>query len=123
MSIAPQKRSAVAPVQVLYPIQIGLQFLPMPRSPATDLSESRVQQLVERLFDGFGQEGETIADIARAADLPHETVRRLYKNPEERNRSGPGFFIVEAIALARGVPLGDLVTEKHDLAGMGSPDA
>lgn len=94
----------------------------MPRTPATDVSEQRVRRLVERLFDGFDDRTETIADVARSADLPHETVRRLYKNPDSRNRSGPGFFIVEAIARARGIPLGDLVKERTSDAGLGSHD-
>jgi len=74
------------------------------------------------LFAGFDEQAETIADIARAAELPHETVRRLYRNPDERNRSGPGFFIVEAIARARGVPLGDLVDARQDDSGLGLSD-
>ena len=105
------------------PIYIGLSYPAMPRSPASDLSEHRVQQLVERLFEGFDREGETIADLARAAHLPHETVRRLYKNPDERNRSGPGFFIVEAIARARGLSLDHVVPEQARDEGLEPPDA
>ena len=94
----------------------------MPRTPANDVSEQRVRRLVERLFDGFDEQPDTIADVARSAELPHETVRRLYKNPDSRNRSGPGFFIVEAIARARGISLDDLVDERSGNAGLGSHD-
>jgi hypothetical protein len=79
-----------------------------------------VRRLVERLFDGFDEQTDTIADVARSAELPHETVRRLYKNPDSRNRSGPGFFIVEAIARARGISLDGLVDERSGNAGLGS---
>jgi hypothetical protein len=80
----------------------------MPRRPADEQSEARVQRMVHRLFTGFGQGGETLADLARRADLPHETIRRILRNPGGRNRSGPGFFIVVAIARARGISLDEL---------------
>lgn len=92
---------------LLIPIFIG--YGPaMPRLAADAESEERVERLVQRLFDGLGRDGETIAEIARRAQLPHETVRRLLRNPGGRNRSGPGFFIVVAIARARGIPLTEL---------------
>lgn len=60
------------------------------------------------LFDGIKNEGETIASIARRCDLGHETVRRLYRNPGGRLRTGPSFFVVAAIARAQGLSLDDL---------------
>jgi len=77
----------------------------MPRRPADVASERRVAQLVALLFDDFGGDGETIADLARGAGLSHETVRRLCRHPDGKDRSGPGFFVVAAIARARGVSL------------------
>lgn len=86
------------------PITIGYNAV-MPRPAATDLSERRVEQLVTQLFTEFPRDGETIAEVARAAGLAHETVRRLRLHPDGRDRSGPGFFVVAAIARARGVSL------------------
>ena len=90
------------------PIIIGY-YARMPRPKADTISEQRVRRLVARLFDGLEASGETIADVARRADLGHETVRRLQRNPTGAERSGPGFFIVAAIAKARNIPLDDLV--------------
>jgi hypothetical protein len=80
----------------------------MPRTKADSISERRVNQLVSQLFSGLETSGETIADIARRADRAHETVRRLHRNPTGANRSGPGFFIVAAIAKARSISLDEL---------------
>lgn len=91
------------------PIVIGYDLV-MPRRAADIQSEERVQRMVHRLFDGLGHDGETVADVARRAELPHETVRRLLRNPGGRSRSGPGFFIVAAIARARGISL-DAIAE------------
>ena len=86
------------------PITIGYDAA-MPRPAATNLSERRVEQLVTLLFTDFPRDGETIAEVARAAGLAHETVRRLRLHPDGRDRSGPGFFVVAAIARARGISL------------------
>ena len=91
-----------------YPIIIGY-YARMPRLKADTVSEQRVSRLVARLFDGLEASGETIADVARRADLGHETVRRLQCNPTGAKRSGPGFFIVAAIAKARNISLDQLV--------------
>ena len=80
----------------------------MPRPPADVASERRVAQLVTLLFDDFGRDGETIADLARGAGLSHETVRRLRLHPDGKDRYGPGFFVIAAIARARGVSLDHL---------------
>lgn len=86
----------------------------MPRPPASDASERRVARLVDLLFGSLGDDGETIADLARAAGLEHETVRRLWRNPGGRRRSGPGFFVVAALAQARGVSLDWLASHSLD---------
>lgn len=65
-------------------------------------------RLVARLFEGVEAGEPTVGDIAKEAALSHETVRRLYRNPGHRLRYGPGFFIVAAIARARGISLDDL---------------
>ena len=83
----------------------------VPRPRATDASERRVARLVDLLFRGLGDGSETIADVARSAGLEHETVRRLWRNPGGRRRSGPGFFVVAALARARGVSLDRLASE------------
>lgn len=77
----------------------------MPRPAATDRSERRVERLVTLLFSDFPRDGETIAEVARSAGLGHETVRRLRLHPDGKDRSGPGFFVVAAIARARGISL------------------
>lgn len=77
----------------------------VPRPSATPDTERRVDMLLGALFKDLGKGGETIADVARNAGLAHETVRRLCKNPTGRDRSGPGFFVVAAIARARGISL------------------
>lgn len=83
----------------------------MPRLPASDASERRVARLVELLFKGFGDDGQSVAELARSSGLEHETVRRLWRNPGARKRSGPGFFVVAALAKARGVSLDWLASE------------
>jgi len=83
----------------------------MPRAPATVESEGRVAQLIDVLFRGLGEDGDTVADIARRSGLGHETVRRLWRNPGGRNRSGPAFFVVAAIARALRVSLDQLAEE------------
>jgi hypothetical protein len=85
----------------------------MPRTAADAHTVDQVERLVRRLFEGLGRGGETIADVARRAELPHETVRRLFRNPGARNRSGPGFLIVAAIARARGVSLDELAEDSR----------
>jgi hypothetical protein len=77
----------------------------VPRRPADVRSERRVERLVALLFQQDGRDDQSIAEIARGAGLEHETVRRLRRNPGGRNRSGPGFFIVAAIARTRGISL------------------
>jgi hypothetical protein len=83
----------------------------MPRRAADERSERRVARLIDLLLGDVEGGGETIASIARAAGLDHETVRRLSRNPGGRMRSGPGFFVVAAIARARGVSLDWLAAE------------
>ena len=68
-------------------------------------------QLIDLLFRGLGDDGETVADIARRSGLGHETVRRLWRNPGGRKRTSPAFFVVAAIARARGVSLDELAEE------------
>ena len=77
----------------------------MPRPAATAASEQRVARLVELLFEGAEDKGETPAVLADLTHLGHETIRRLWRHGGGRPRSGPGFFIVAAIARARGVSL------------------
>jgi len=83
----------------------------MPRTPGTTESERRVSQLIDALFRGVGCDGDTVADIARRSGLGHETVRRLWRNPGDRKRTSPAFFVVAAIARARGVSLDQLADE------------
>jgi hypothetical protein len=83
----------------------------VPRPAATDATERRVAILVDRLFSGVGDGSESVAAVARSAGLGHETVRRLWRNPGGRRRSGPGFFVVAAVARARGVSLDWLASE------------
>ncbi|MGE3326582.1 MAG: XRE family transcriptional regulator [Acidimicrobiia bacterium] len=80
----------------------------MPRPPAVAVSERRVEHLVTMLFAEFGRDGETVADVARRSGLSHEAVRRLWRHPDGKDRSGAGFFVVAAIARARGISLDDL---------------
>lgn len=88
----------------------------MPRPCASAASEARVARLVEKLFDGLGEDGKTIADLAREAGLEHETVRRLCRNPGGAYRTSPGFFVVAALARARGLSLDWLAAETLDYA-------
>jgi hypothetical protein len=74
---------------------------------------------VDLLFRGFGDDGETLADLARSSGLEHETVRNLWRNPGARKRSGPGFFVVAAVARARNVSLDWLASESADGQGRG----
>lgn len=83
----------------------------MPRPCASAASEQRVARLVELLFEGLGDQGDTIADVARGAGLEHETVRRLRRNPGGRYRTSPGFFVVAALARFRGLSLDWLAAE------------
>jgi hypothetical protein len=77
----------------------------MPRQPADEEQDARVSRLVVQLFSGFEDERGSIADLARRANLGHETVRRLRHNPGPQLRAGPSFFVVAAIANARGLSL------------------
>lgn len=91
----------------------------VPRPSATPETERRVEVLLGALFKDLGRGGETIADVARDAGLAHETVRRLLKNPTGRDRSGPGFFVVAAIARARGVSLETIADATLPLTSVG----
>ena len=75
------------------------------------MTERRVQHLLELLFRGLGEGDETVADVARRAGLGHETVRNLWRNPGMRRRTSPAFFVVAAIARARGISLDVLAAE------------
>ncbi|MGD9998631.1 MAG: XRE family transcriptional regulator [Ilumatobacteraceae bacterium] len=88
----------------------------MPRPCATEASEARVALLVDMLFARVGDDGKTIADVAREAGLEHETVRRLCRNPGGGYRTSPGFFVVAALARARGLSLDWLAAETLDYA-------
>ena len=77
----------------------------MPRPPASQQTEQRVDRLMNLLFDGMDAAEETVASLARQAKLGHETVRRLRRNPGARLRTGPSFFVVASIARARGLSL------------------
>ena len=80
----------------------------MPR-PCADLqTDQRVERLRTALFDGFEDARGSIASIARRSDLGPEAVRRLYRNPGPRLRTGPSFLVVAAIARARGLSLDNL---------------
>ena len=67
--------------------------------------------LIDLLFHGLGDDGDTVADVARRSGLGHETVRRLWRNPGGRKRASPAFFVVAAIARPRGVSLDELAEE------------
>lgn len=77
----------------------------MSRRRADQRTDQRAERLRVMLFDGIEDAGESVASIARRCDLGHETVRRLYRNPGGRLRTGPSFFVVAAIARARGLSL------------------
>jgi transcriptional regulator with XRE-family HTH domain len=70
-----------------------------------------VAHLIDVLFRGLGEDGDTVAEIARRSGLGHETVRRLWRNPGGRMRTSPAFFVVAAIARARGISLDRLAEE------------
>lgn len=89
----------------------------MPRPSATAASERRVARLVEVLFDGAEEKGETPSVLADRSGLGHETIRRLWRHPDGKPRSGPGFFVVAAIAKARGVSLDLLADESMTPTG------
>ena len=74
-----------------------------------------MSRLVELLFRGFCNERGAIAVLAREARLEHETVRALLHNPGGRRRTSPAFFVVAAIARARGISLDYLAAETLDL--------
>lgn len=88
---------------------------PVPRPAATVASEGRVSRLVELLFSGFSEERGAIASLASDARLEHETVRALLRNPGGRKRTSPAFFVVAAVARARGISLDVLAAETLDL--------
>lgn len=96
------------------PIVIGLWSDVVPRPCASAASEARVALLVDKLFAGLGDDGKTIADVAREAGLEHETVRRRRRNPGSVYRTSPGFFVVAALARARGLSLDWLAAETLD---------
>jgi hypothetical protein len=83
----------------------------MSRKLATVESERRVAHLVALLFRGVGDGGETIADVARRSGLGHETVRCLWRNAGDKKRTSPAFFVVAAIARARGLSLDQLAEQ------------
>jgi hypothetical protein len=87
----------------------------VPRPAATAATEGRVSRLVALLFSGFRDERGDIAVLAREAQLEHETVRALLRNPGGRKRTGPAFFVVAAIARARGISLDYLAAETLEL--------
>lgn len=74
-------------------------------------TEARVAHLTEVLFRGLADGGDTVAAVARRSGLGHETVRRLWRNPGNTKRTSPAFFVVAAIARARGVSLDQLADE------------
>ena len=80
----------------------------MPGGRADLQTDQRVERLRIMLFDGIEDAGESVASIARRCDLGHETIRRLYRNPGDGLRTGPTFFVVAAIARARGLSLDSL---------------
>jgi len=93
----------------------------VPRQRATDADDEKVERLVSVLLGDLDrvEASETVASVAREADLGHETVRRLLRNPGGRLRSGPSFFVVAAIARARQISLDRLasaVLDRPDLA-------
>ncbi len=77
-------------------------------------------RLTDALFRGLEEDGETVADVARRSGLRHETVRRLWRNPGNRRRTSPAFFVVAAIARARGVSLDQLANDTLGPADGGS---
>ena len=87
----------------------------MGRRPGTLTSEGRVARLVELLLGGLDQERGAVAALARDAGLRHETIRQLLRNPGGRKRISPAFFVVAAIARARGLSLDGLAAETLDL--------
>lgn len=94
----------------------------MPRPQATPGSERLVARLVEVLFEGAEDKGETPAVLAERSGLGHETIRRLWRHAGGRPRSGPGFFVVAAIARARGLSLDHLADETMRLRAGGTTD-
>ena len=94
----------------------------MPRRRADQQSDQRVERLKAMLFDGIESSGDTIASLARRCGLGHETVRRLYRNPGDRLRTGPSFFVVASIARARGLSLDHLAERamREGTAGQGA---
>ena len=80
----------------------------MPGCRADQQTDQRVERLRVMLFDGIEDNGESVASLARRCDLGHETIRRLYRNPGKCLRTGPTFFVVAAIARARGLSLDSL---------------
>ena len=94
----------------------------MPRPAATPATEQRVARLVELLFDGAEERGETPAVLAKKTGLGHETIRRLWRHAGGRARTGPGFFVVAAIAKARGVSLDRLAEQTVEERVSGAHD-
>lgn len=56
------------------------------------------------------------ADLGLVDETEHETVRRLCRNPDGVYRTSPGFFVVAALARARGLSLDWLAAETLDYA-------
>ena len=94
----------------------------MPRPPANQQTDQRVDRLMNLLFDGIESSGDTIASLARRCGLGHETVRRLHRNPGGRLRTGPSFFVVASIARARGLSL-DQLAERAMTEGTAGQEA
>lgn len=86
----------------------------MPHPGASAETEERVDRLVRVLLGSLDAGSTTVAELARAAGLEHETVRRLWRNPGGRFRYGPGFFIVDALARAEGLSLDALAARVRD---------
>lgn len=80
----------------------------MPGCRADRQTDQCVERLRVMLFDGIEDDGESVASLARRCGLGHETIRRLYRNPGDSLRTGPTFFVVAAIARARGLSLDSL---------------
>ncbi len=74
-------------------------------------TEARVARLARLLFRSVDDGVLTVAQLARDARLEHETVRSLRVNPSQRQRYGPGFFIVAALARAQGLSLDAIADE------------
>lgn len=66
--------------------------------------------LVDALFEGI-DDSESLPETAEAAGVEYETVRSLLRPPTDRYRSGPGFFVVAAIARARGMSLDSIANQ------------